>query len=256
MGERRRAGKVEQTDRDVLPYLGHLSPRQITADDCNACIAARCDTGRKDATIRTELGYLRAVLAWAHQARLIERPPHIALPPVPRRRDRHPTRDEVRKLLDAAGDTHIRLAMLLMPATAGRIGALLDLTWDRVEMDRRIIRPAPHDTGPKKGRVTVPVNDPLAEALTIARRATLSRLVIEWGGGKVGSIKTGLNATVRRAGLDHYTPRDLRRTAGRFMAEAEDIAQYLGHSNPNIARPTYGQFSPAYLRKAASALEF
>lgn len=35
----------------------------------------------------------------------------------------------------------------------------------------------------------------------------------------------------------------------------EEIASYLGHTNPNITRSTYSQFSPEYLRKAASALE-
>jgi integrase len=43
------------------------------------------------------------------------------------------------------------------------------------------------------------------------------------------------------------------------MAEAgvpiEEIAQYLGHTNPNITRETYSKFSPEYLRKAANALE-
>jgi len=43
------------------------------------------------------------------------------------------------------------------------------------------------------------------------------------------------------------------------MAEAgvpiEEIAEYLGHSNPNITRATYARFSPQHLRKAAGALE-
>src|SRR5690606_35719807 len=36
----------------------------------------------------------------------------------------------------------------------------------------------------------------------------------------------------------------------------EEVAQYLGHSNPNVTRSTYARFSPDHLRKAASALEF
>lgn len=42
------------------------------------------------------------------------------------------------------------------------------------------------------------------------------------------------------------------------MAEAggpiEEIAQYLGQSNPGITRSTYGQFHREYLRKSAGAL--
>lgn len=260
MAERRQGNKLTDAGKSVLPALGHLTPAQITIDDCNAYIAARRSIGRKDGTIRTELGCLRAALAWAHKARLIDRPPHIAMPPVPQPRDRYLTRAEVSKLLDAATEPHIKLAILLMLTTAARIGALLELTWDRVDLDRRIIKLAPHDIGPKKGRATVPINDTLSAALTEAQRVALSRYVIEWAGGPVRSIKTGFNAAVRRAGIEHCTPHDLRRTAGRMMAESgvpiEEIATYLGHSDPHITRKTYAQFSPDYLRKAASALEF
>lgn len=256
---RRQEGKLNETGRTVLPEFGHLAPHQITEDDCRAYIAARRAIGRKDGTIRTELGCLRSALAWAHKARLIDRPPHIILPPAPQPRDRYLTRDEARRLLAAAGEPHIHLAMLLMLTTAGRIGALLELTWDRVDLDRRIIRLAAHDIGPKKGRATVPINDTLNDALRAAQAAARSRYVVEWGGRRVGSIKRGFTAAIVRAGIDHCTPHDLRRTAGRFMAEAgvpiEEIASYLGHTNPNITRSTYSQFSPEYLRKAASALE-
>ncbi|MCA1337770.1 tyrosine-type recombinase/integrase [Pseudooceanicola marinus] len=150
--------------------------------------------------------------------------------------------------------------MKMMLTTAGRIGALLELTWSRVDLDRRIIKLSTSDLGPRKGRATIPINDTLLTALTAAQTAARSDFVVEWGGRQVGSIKTGFNAAVARAGIDHCTPPDLRRTAGRFMAEAgvpiEEIAQYLGHSNPNITRSTYGQFSPDYLRRAAGSLEF
>lgn len=73
--------------------------------------------------------------------------------------------------------------------------------------------------GPKKGRATVPINNTLMAALQSAYSADVSDFVIEWGGRKVGAIKTGSNAAVKRAGIEHCTPHDLRRTAGRFMAE-------------------------------------
>ncbi|MFN4171057.1 MAG: hypothetical protein ACK4GW_04815 [Pseudorhodobacter sp.] len=36
----------------------------------------------------------------------------------------------------------------------------------------------------------------------------------------------------------------------------EEVAQYMGHTNPNVTRSTYSQFSPDYLRKVAGSLEF
>lgn len=259
MQGRRQAAKLAQTGRNVLPEFGHLSTDQISLSDCRAYIAKRRADGRKDATIRTELGCLRSSLLWAVKARLIQRAPQLELPPVPPPRERYLDRGEVSQLLAAAVDPHIRLAILLMITTAGRIGAILELTWDRVDLDRRVIKLATSDIGPRKGRATVPVNDTLLAALTTAREAALSRYVVEWGGRNVGSIKTGFNAAVARAGIEHCTPHDLRRTAGRFMAEngvpIEEIAEYLGHTNPNVTRSIYARFSPDYLRKAAGSLE-
>ncbi|WP_442954465.1 tyrosine-type recombinase/integrase [Pararhodobacter sp.] len=259
MGQRRQAAKLAQTGRNVLPVLGHLAADQIRLEDCRGYIARRRSEGRKDATIRTELGCLRSAILWAQKAGLIQRAPRIELPQTTPPRDRYLDREEVAALMGAAVDPHIRLAMLLMLTTAGRIGALLELTWSRVDLDRRVIKLATNDIGPRKGRATVPINDTLLAALQAAREAARCEYVIEWGGRPVTSIKTGFNAAVKRAGIQHCTPHDLRRTAGRLMAEAgvpiEEIAQYLGHTNPNITRSTYSQFSPAYLRRAANALE-
>lgn len=256
---RRQAAKMRQVGKNVLPDFGHLSASQITAEDCRNFIAKRRRAGRKDGTIRTDLGCLRTCLSWAAKSGLIQSAPRIELPHTPQPRDRYLTRDEVERLLAAASAPHIRLAILLMVTTAGRIGALLELTWDRVDLARRVIKLAPNDLGPRKGRATVPINDSLMAALQTAKLSGVSDYVIEWGGRKVGSIKTGFNAAVERAGIAHCTRHDLRRTAGRFMAEAgvpiEEIAEYLGHSNPNITRATYARFSPQHLRKAAGALE-
>ncbi len=256
---RRQASKLAQVGKNVLPVFGHLSPHQITADDCRSYITKRREDGRKDGTIRTEMGCLRTCLSWAAKSRLIDAAPRIVLPHTPPPRARYLSQAEVSKLLNAAINPHVRLAIILMLTTAGRIGALLELTWDRVDLSRRVIKLATNDIGPKKGRATVPINDTLMAALQTARASGVSEYVIEWGGDRVGSIKTGFNAAVARAGIAHCTPHDIRRTAGRFMAEAgvpfEEIAQYLGHTNPNVTRSTYGQFSPDHLRRASSALD-
>ncbi|RJE82967.1 tyrosine-type recombinase/integrase [Paracoccus onubensis] len=260
MKGRRQESKMEYAGRSLLPALGHLSPDHLSIEDSRKYIADRRAAGRKDATIRSELGCLRTALKWASMNRTISIVPRIELPQTPPPRERYLSHTEVTTLLEAAAEPHIKLAMLLMLTTAGRIGALLELTWDRVDFDRRLIKLATNDIGPKKGRATVPMNDTLMAALKSAQETALSRYVIEWGGGQVKSIKTGFNAAVKRAGIAHCTPHDLRRTAGRFMVEAgvdiEEVAQYLGHTNPNVTRSTYARFSPEYLRKASDALEF
>ncbi|MFC7399773.1 tyrosine-type recombinase/integrase [Chelatococcus sp. GCM10030263] len=64
---------------------------------------------------------------------------------------------------------------------------------------------------------------------------------------------------VRKSGLSDPPPHALRHTAAVWMTESgvsmEEIAQYLGHSDPRITYRIYAWFSPGFLRKAASALE-
>ena len=248
------------TGKAILPKFGAMLPDQITTQDCRDYLADRREKGRKDGTIRTELGHLRTCLTWAEKHRMIEFAPHIERPALPAPRDRYLTRTEVDRLLAADADPHIRLAILLMLTTAARIGAVLDLTWDRVDMARGQINLRTEGAGPRKGRAIVPINATLRAALTFAREASLSEFVVEYGGKQVGSIKTGFRATCRRAKLTGVTPHVLRHTAAVHMVEAGipiiEVAQFLGHSNPSVTFSTYGRFSPEHLRKAADVLEF
>ncbi|MEJ5019339.1 tyrosine-type recombinase/integrase [Ochrobactrum vermis] len=93
-----------------------------------------------------------------------------------------------------------------------------------------------------------------------AHAARQSPYVVEYGGERVLDIKKGFAGAVRRAGLTDVVPHDLRHSAAVWMAEAgvsmDEITQYLGHSSPAITFKVYARFSPDYLRKAVSALDF
>jgi len=97
-------------------------------------------------------------------------------------------------------------------------------------------------------------------ALQEARQGALTPWVIEWAGKPVKSVKRGLSVAAKRAGLEHVSPHDLRRSAAIHMAEDGvsifEIAQFLGHSNERITYQAYARFQPDHLRRAASALEF
>jgi integrase len=240
------------------PHFGAMRPDVDLVPHCRAYTAQRRAAGISDGTVWTELGHLRMVLLWAERRRIIPRAPAVERPPKPAPRERYLTRPEVQRLVDAANG-HVRLAILLMLSTAGRIGAVLDLTWDRVDFERRQIRLRADDSVTRKGRATVPINDGLMAALTTARREALSDYVVEWAGGQVGSIKTGFRAAVKAAGLEDVTPHVIRHTAAVWMAEAgvpmDEIAQYLGHGDARITARVYARFSPTHLRRAAEVLD-
>lgn len=236
-----------------------LLPEDISKEMCRSYIKARRLSGASDGTTRVELGYLRSALRFARSEKIIDVECFIELPPRPDPRDHYLSRVEARKLIAAAPYPHVRLFIVLALATAGRAGALLDLTWDRVDLDRRLIRlKAPEMAESNKGRATVPVNDMALFALREAKRGAMSPFVIEWGGERVKSVKRGIASAATKAGLK-CSPHVLRHTAAVWMAEANvpmtEIAQYLGHTDSRTTESVYARYSPDYLRGAASALE-
>jgi len=201
------------------------------------------------------------VLNWAKKYGLIIGDvPYIETPSSAPPKDRYLTQDEVQKLLQHCPTPHLRLAIFLMLATAARITALLELTWDRVDLERGLINLAnPQDETRSKGRAIIPINNSLAQALREAYHFANSRYVIEWAGRKIDSISVGLGNVARRAGISGVSPHVFRHTAAVWMAEAgvsmSEISQYLGHSNTAITERVYARYSPYFLRSAAAALE-
>ena len=97
--------------------------------------AARRHKPTSDGTLIRELGVLRAALAWARRARWITGElPYIELPTQPRPRERFLSRDEADRLLACAGMHHVKTFLALCLYTAGRSGAIRELTWDRVDL--------------------------------------------------------------------------------------------------------------------------
>lgn len=254
------AETMKYTGKAILPHFGALRPDQITVDHSRDYISKRRKADIKDGSIWTELGHLRSVLNWAFKHGMIDRSPAIERPPKPAPKERYLTRAEIDRLLSVKCEPHIRLAMILMLSTAARVGAILELTWDRVDMERGQINLRAGDTQTRKGRAVVPINAGLRAALQEARRAALSDYVIEWGGGPVKSIRKGIVNAAERAEVPNVSPHVFRHTAAVHMAEAgvpmSEISQYLGHSNVQITERVYARYSPDHLRKAADVVDF
>ncbi|WP_419730733.1 site-specific integrase [Lichenicola sp.] len=169
------------------------------------------------------------------------------------------TRPEAARLIDGCEAPHIRLFVLLALQTAARAAAILELTWERVDLEqRRIDFRLPGRASTKKGRAQVPINDTLLEALRVASEARTTNHVIEWAGGQVASIKTGFRAAATRAKLAQVTPHTLRHTAATWMAQKGvpwwEIAGMMGHTSPRMLEETYGHHHPDHLSHASAAL--
>jgi integrase len=254
--------------RVIKPFFGHLRPEQVTVELCRVytearrAMISRHKRNVQDGTIWTELGHLRTVFIWAHERKLIAFAPPVERPSKPAPKGRWLTREEIDRLQAVKTAPHIALAIRLMLETAGRVGAILELTWDRVDFEARTINLRTTETGLRKGRAAVPMNDGLRAMLQTARAAALTDYVVEWAGNKepLGSIKTGFNKAVKDAGLEAVTPHVLRHTAAVHLAAAgrpmSKISQYLGHSSTAVTERVYARFAPGHLREEAAVLDF
>lgn len=254
--------RIEFAIARLRPAFGDLLPSHIDRSRCRAYVRDRGEAGASVGTAHTELAALRAALRWAERQSppWVDRAPFIWMPPKPPPRDRHLSRDEAAALLAACVAPHVRLFVLLALHTAARVTAILQITWDRVDLERGLIYLRdPEQPRTRKGRATVPVNDTLAAELRRAREGAVSPWVVELAGRQVGSVKHGVASAAQRAGLAGVSPHVLRHTAGVWMAEAgismPEIAQYMGHTDSRVTERVYARFSPTYLRRAAAALE-
>jgi integrase len=159
------------------------------------------------------------------------------------------------RLLTHVRQQHTRLFILIALYTGARSGAILELTWDRVDLETRRI-----DFGAGRGlkrRSIVPINDELFDVMVNAFDAANCKWVISHGARRLASIRHGFRMAVADAQLKDVTPHVLRHTAASWMLQAgvpiEEVAAYLGNSK-EIVRRVYGHHSPTYLQGASQAL--
>jgi integrase len=255
---------LEYATAALRRHLGDLTPDHLTTTRARLYARQRRAEGyvagqrRKpvqNGTIAREIVTLRAALRWAVAAKWIAAAPAIEAPPAGKPRDRWLTRAEAAQLLAACQAPHVRLFVALGLYTAARAGALLGLTWERVDLAGGRIYLG-DDIGNKR-RAVVPIPDALRPYLLEARAGATRDAVIEHGGRAVASVKTGFNAACRRAGLVGVTPHTLRHTAATWMVAGgvplHEVARYLGDSERTTER-VYAKHSPDYLRAAARVL--
>ena len=268
LGERKTAKDLNQIWKHVGPELGQLHPDQINDEIVEEYLKKRANKFRKThgrepskTTLFQDVNLLQCVLNHAHAKNIIGNPVKLKKPPRPDRRNRWLKRHEIDQLLEACKQTpHLYIAVLLLLSTAGRVGAVLELEWDRIDLEERTIDLRVPEVPHRKNRAFVPINAGLHEALEKWRPHCDSDFVVEYRGGAVKSIKKAFGEAVKRAGLKGVTPHVLRHTAAVHMAaegcKMARISQYLGHSSTTVTESIYARFAPEHLTAEADAVDF
>jgi integrase len=258
------ADRLEWAHKQLNRHLADTLPDLV---DARAYKDARLAEGVAVSTARTELQALRAAFRWAAapprpgptpRQPLLSAAPPVELPPRGQPRDRWLTRDEAARLVAACKHRHVKLFVLLGLHTAARREAILALTWDRVDLERRQIDfREPGRAATAKRRAVVPINDTLLAALRETNDRRSGSAVVEWAGGRVASVRHGVQSAAKLAGVAGVTPHVLRHTAVTWMMQSGvDIWQVAGMAKMTVEvlQEVYGHHHPDFLADAARAL--
>lgn len=195
----------------------------------------RLDKGRKPGTINRELACLKHIYTIAvKNGRAISNPvKEVKL----LREDNQITnvlsRDDEEFLL-ANSAPHIQRVVVCALETGMRLGEILGLQWDQVDLSRRLIRVTKTKTGRSR---EIDITDRLLGVLKQARRQGISGHVFRGLDNlPILSVKEGYKNALKRAGLEdkNYRFHDLRHTFATRLVEAGadliTVQELLGHS--------------------------
>lgn len=263
--------RLDAAAKALTAGMGHTRVAAITDSVLARYAAGRVHarTGHPvaPATLRKELSVLVSAINLAARAARRRRPrpawcdalPQIDLPADSQPREHILTRPQAAALLGACRHQHLRLFIALGLATGQRKTAILNLTWDRVDLGRALADfRTPGRALTKKRRGIAPLGDGLVNELRQARDAALSPYVIEWNAGPVGDIKKGFAGAARAAGLPWATPHVLKHTCISWLAEdgfSVDDAADMTQTDPRTVRRIYRKTNPAHLRPLAQSLD-
>lgn len=261
----------------VLPKLGHLQLRSLSASHLNSQYAELLESGRRDGkglSPRT-VQYVHVILhrclkdavRWG---RLARNPADFADPP------RHTRPElsvwgtgELRAFLKHVRDDRL-YALFLLAATSGmRRGELLGIRWSDLDLDKKrlqvrqtlvITNYRPHFSQPKTARSRRSISlDPGTVVALCAHRARQLEERLQWGAAWTDSglvftredgslihpqsVSDAFEAHARRAGLPAIRFHDLRHTFATIALSAGThptiVSDRLGHASIAITLDSY-----------------
>jgi len=164
------------------------------------------------------------------------------------------TREEEERLLEVSCN-HLKKFIIAALNTGMRLGELLNLEWENVDLDKNTITV----TGTKSNKIRIiPINNKLKETLKCGINIGSSeRVFCDENGNAIKSIKTAFNNAVRRSGIKRCNFHQLRHSfATRLVERGVNIVtvkELLGHSDIRTTM-RYSHPAPEYKKQAVESL--
>ena len=167
------------------------------------------------------------------------------------------TSEEWNRLYESAAG-HLRPILLVAYHLGPRLGEILNLTWNRVDLQRGIIKLRSVDTKTKEPRL-VPMTSEVGQCLAeLAKvRSLVTDRVFLFEGKPLQGIKRAFRTAVRKAQVENFRFHDLRHCAATNMRRAGvdtiTAMRIVGHKSERMHR-RYNSVSEGDLLGAASKL--
>ena len=274
--------------RHLLPGIGHYRLRQLTAVDIKTFMQRQLASGLTPDSVRNQHSILRRALEIATRYDYTQRNvARLVSPPRLRRTEIHPLdREETLRVFAAARGHRLEALFVLAAATGMRLGEVLGLRWDAVDLDRGFVRVerilarydrAYHLDPPKtaRSRRAIAVPPQVVAALRLRRVMQNERRLVagsSWNGEEWNLVFTTekghplSHRTVQEifgrlldeAGVRRVRFHDLRHGAATFLL-AQGVAMkvvqdVLGHSQISMTADLYSHVVPELRREAADRM--
>lgn len=259
--------EILRVNRHLIPFFGSYFLSQITPKLINAYKQKRYSQGVKPDTINRELSIMRhaftvAVKEWEW---LKESPfKKVSEEKGKVKRERWLSFEEEERLLSSSPDW-LRDFITFAAWTGMRLGNIISLKWDQVDMHKRLIYIGGTGQRRTKNRepVVIPMNQKVFELLK--RRARVRRidtdLVFTSPTGRPlepSNLRRSFREVLRKAGIKDLRIHDLRHTYGTRLAQAGvdlfTISRLLGHKDIRTTQ-RYAHHSTLSLRLAIERFE-
>jgi integrase len=254
--------RVAAIRRQLIPFFGCKALNDIRTEDIEAFrCQRRLINGDVPAanTVNNDHIILKHCLNVAVRRGLLSVNPATKVPmPDPRNeRDRVLDADEWLRLYDAAA-AHLKCILLVAYHLGTRLGEIVNLTWDRVDIQRGFINLRSLDTKTKEPRA-VPMTPQVRQLfISLSKvRSLAHKQVFLYKGRPIRRITRSFNTAKRKAGVEDFRFHDLRHCAAtnlrRAGVDTVTAMRMVGHKSEKMHK-RYNSVSEIDLTVAANKL--
>lgn len=244
----------------LRPFFGYLLVPQITSTKIAEFISFRKEQGASNATVNRELACLKRMmnLGAKQTPPKVDRVPHFPMLRENNTRKGFFEAAEFAQFREALPE-YLRGFVTFAYKTGCRKGEISNLTWDRIDREKGVVRLEAGETKSGQGR-TFFLDEELKGIISklFAGRQLGCPYVFSHNGHPIGDIRKSWRNALKETGISEKLFHDLRRTAVRNMVRAgipERVSMMISGHKTRSVFDRYNIVSDEDLRVAAARQE-